>query len=302
MLYLKLILTIVLVTPQFAWGWGALGHQITGAIAEDHLTPQARKALQKITRGESLKKLSTWADRQRSNPKMRFLNTFHYTTVPDGESYNPNKTRKRKDVIQAIEWTTQILSGELQDSRINEKQALALLVHFIGDLHQPLHVGRYSDRGGNSVRLLWFGKKSNLHRIWDSGILKKSKMRFNELVKAIHKKNKIRKSWLGKDIIDWADESISYREQVYSFEGMFFEPFALASFYHTPGYEHNHAYSHDEDFLQFQQASFFKRSRPRSPSLKLGERYFEDNWPLTQKRLLQAGIRIAEVLNQVFSK
>ena len=58
---------------------------------------------------------------------------------------------------------------------------MKLLVHFVGDLHQPLHLGKKEDKGGNDIDILWFGKKSNLHRLWDSDIIDSSKFSFSEL-------------------------------------------------------------------------------------------------------------------------
>ena len=63
---------------------------------------------------------------------------------------------------------------------------LRLLIHIVGDVHQPLHVGRKGDRGGNDIKVTWFGESSNLHKIWDEGLIDNQQLSYTEYVNAIN--------------------------------------------------------------------------------------------------------------------
>src|SRR6185436_16787133 len=97
-----------------------------------------------------------------------------------------------------------------------EKESLRMLIHLVGDIHQPLHVGRPGDRGGNDVKLKWFGSDSNLHRVWDSDMIDGTRLSYTELAESLYKPNAAEvKTWQGTSVRDWASESIGLRKQVY---------------------------------------------------------------------------------------
>lgn len=159
-----------------AWGWGAVGHRATGFIAEANLTPQARAAIQRYVGDANLAEIANWADYLRGNDQYKHASPYHYESVPDGKTFLQDLSSKNRQQIQTGSLVPAIFRAKtvLRDSRASDEEkaiSLKFLVHFIGDLHQPLHSGRPEDRGGNSVKVVWFGRPSNLHSVWDTGLI-----------------------------------------------------------------------------------------------------------------------------------
>ena len=201
-----------------AYGWGQTGHRVIGQIAENHLSNKARKNIRKILGNESLAIVSIWMDEVRSDSNYDHTHDWHWVSIPDGKTYDSCDKNHKGDVIEASErMITLLKSGNTNLEK--KREALKFLVHLIGDMHQPLHVGNGTDKGGNDVKIKWFYNSSNLHRIWDSGIIDKKELSYSELAKSIDfcTKDQITK-WQEGTVKDWAHESMNYREQVYATE------------------------------------------------------------------------------------
>ncbi len=164
------------VVPCF--GWGHVGHMVIGEIAWQHLNDPSKAAVRDILGSETLYYASTWADRVRGIEEYDWLKPYHYVNVPKGETSYRHDLHCPTGVC--------VVGGIMANARIlrdptagedEKKQALRLLAHFVGDLHQPLHVGYAEDRGGNSIPVRFFGRKYinkskgwrvNLHNVWDN--------------------------------------------------------------------------------------------------------------------------------------
>jgi hypothetical protein len=246
-------LFLVLAFSVSSFGWGATGHRATGFIANKYLTKKARKALDRILKGQSLAITSTWMDEVRSDSTYDYMTDWHWVTIPEGQTYDQSAKNPKGDIIQTLE---RIIS-ELKSKTLSEEeqaQRIRILIHLIGDIHQPLHVGAKNDKGGNDVKVMWFRADSNLHRVWDSDIIDDTKLSYTELGESLDKPTEAElKAWQQASVRDWANESQSYQKQVY-------------------------AYGNG----------------------KLGYRYGYLYYPIVKKRLLQAGIRLAGVLNQIY--
>src|SRR5688572_5887535 len=197
-----------------ALGWGATGHRVTGYIADKHLSKKARLAMERILGQQSLAMASTWMDDVKSDSLYDMYEDWHWVTIEDNETYDQTKKNPKGDLIYALE---RIIS-ELKSKKLSPKEEaerLKMLIHLIGDIHQPLHVGR-ADKGGNDVKLTWFGGNSNLHRVWDSDMIDGTRLSYTELAESLYKPNAAEvKTWQSTGVRDWAKESISYRKQVY---------------------------------------------------------------------------------------
>ena len=150
--------------------WGFKGHQVVGAIASQHLTPKAQQAVAQLLDGASLESVAGFADQIKSEPRYKSYSPWHYVNIPFGTAYAEAEKNPKGDVVMAIEHCIK----KLKDDKVAKEDRaffLKLLVHFVGDVHQPLHVGRKEDRGGNGIRLRWRGKSTNLHRLWDTQLL-----------------------------------------------------------------------------------------------------------------------------------
>ena len=238
-----------------SFGWGATGHRATGWIADKYLNKNARKQLERILNGQSLAIAATWMDEIRSDSTYDYTADWHWVTIQNGETYEQSIKNPEGDVIQTVE---RIIT-ELKSKKLTPKQEteyVKMLIHLIGDLHQPLHVGGGNDRGGNDVKLMWFRVDSNLHRVWDSDMIDDTRLSYTELAQSLDKPTATQlQQWQKISVRDWANESMMYRKQVY-------------------------------DYGQG----------------KLGYNYAYRYFPIVRERLLQAGVRIASVLNDIYGK
>jgi S1/P1 Nuclease. len=246
-------LLLSLVLSFHCAGWGPTGHRVTGWVAEKYLTKKARTAIAKILRGESLVMASTWMDEIRSDSTYDHMADWHWVTVPEETSYEDAVKNPNGDIIQTLER----VMAKLRNKNLSQKQQLEhlrILIHLVGDLHQPLHVGAGDDRGGNNVRVMWFGDQSNLHRIWDSDMIDDTRLSYTELAQSLESPDDDQiRAWQKSSIYDWARESQSYHSSVYNYD-----------------------------------------------SGPLGYRYTYLNYPIVRLRLLQAGVRLAGILNQIY--
>jgi len=171
-------LTLLALPIHSALAWGGDGHRIVGDIASRHLTPQAALWVADLLEqsGESnptLASVSTWADQVRGSSEWNYTAPWHYVNLPMGGGFTYDAGRDCPTegcVVEAIALCRAVLEAEDTES-LSEPEALMFLDHFIGDLHQPLHAGYEEDRGGNSIRVTFFGQSRNLHSVWDSGII-----------------------------------------------------------------------------------------------------------------------------------
>lgn|GEM_PF-114488 len=212
-----LLLAVLLAMPLAAWG--PRGHRVVGLIAEKHLSDGARREAARLLSGETLAEVSVWADDVRAEDAWSHTGSWHYVNIPDGVPYERSRMDPKGDVITAIRRYEGVLADR-SASRRERATALKFLVHFVADVHQPLHVGRAEDRGGNGIELSWYGKPSNLHRVWDSGILAQIGLSSRRLAEALDRRlGREALGWRKDSLLDWVDESAEMRPRVYDVRG-----------------------------------------------------------------------------------
>lgn len=161
------LLTALLPSPVLAWGQN--GHRIIGQLAEERIDGKTRAEIEQIIGKESLAEAATFADEERSNPApfwQKEASPWHYVTVPAGQNYSDVGAPEEGDAFSALQKFTATLRDP-NASKADKAVALRFVVHIVGDLHQPLHVGDGTDRGGNDLKVKFFGKSTNLHSVWD---------------------------------------------------------------------------------------------------------------------------------------
>lgn len=180
--------SLLLAFPLNAGAWGILGHKVAAEIASRHLTPEARAAIEQLLAGDNMVEASLWADNVRRTAPWTHTSGYHFADVNEGMTYLQNlgsltpEQQSHGDVIMALLKAQTVLrsstvnadqsADQNADLRAQEKLfALKFAIHFLGDMHQPLHAGHPGDRGGNDIQVNWFGKKANLHAIWDTDIM-----------------------------------------------------------------------------------------------------------------------------------
>ena len=265
---LALLILVILMAPGASWAWGSDGHRIAGEIASHYLTPEAKEAVEKLLDGArwgNLADAGNWADTH-----ARLYRSFddalrlHYVNV-DPEAGDVVIERDCPDggcVLGAIE----ALRSRLRDTsrpRWERTEDLLFLVHFIEDAHQPLHIVHPDQRGGNRTQVLFLEEEMNLHRLWDSGIIK---------------------ARIGPDG-DWKDLAYALRMEIDTAErdawSASLDPAAWAAEILVPARE-----------LTFEVAS----------GQVLEESYYEQALPVVEMQLQRAGVRLAMVLNEIFAE
>lgn len=201
-----------------AFGWGQKGHDVTAFIAENHLTPAAKAACDSIFGGKSIVYWSNWADNACHTPKYEYTKTWHYRNVDAGQDYDTFPRNEKGDVTTAIRSQYGVLANS--NSSLEDKQlALKLLVHFVGDIHQPMHMGHLSDLGGNRVKVKYFGRDKNLHSVWDTDVVESAhNWTFTEWQNQIDRASKEEEAIIisSADPDDWGKETFNYATAIYN--------------------------------------------------------------------------------------
>ena len=197
--------------------WGKTGHRVTGHIAEYHLNKKAKRAIAQLLDGHSLAFVSTYADEIKSDRSFSSYSPWHYVNYPLDSTYEASEKSEYGDIVKGTETCIRIL----KDPRSSKEEKifhLKLLVHFLGDLHQPLHVGRSEDKGGNDIQLQWFNQGTNLHRVWDSNLIDSYGMSFDELGKELirsHSRKEV-KALMKGNVREWVEETHQITKVVYA--------------------------------------------------------------------------------------
>jgi nuclease S1 len=257
-----LVVLAIAVAPEAALGWGRIGHRVSARLTETLLTPATKAAIRDLLApGESLADASTWPDEiRRDRPE---TGPWHYVNVPITEKgYNPDFCQAQGCVVGKIPDFVATLKDP-KSTRDQKREALKFLVHCVQDMHQPVHVGDRGDRGGNDLQVQFFDEGSNLHRVWDSGLLDRvvhDEGKTFDRLKPAFTDDFVKANSPGS-VIDWANESHAAARDAYN------DP--------TTG-------------------------EPLKKGAKLGEDYQARNIPVAERRVLQAAARLARLLNEAF--
>lgn len=210
------VLSLALLSASFMFGWGQKGHDVTTAIASNHLTPATRHALDSLLEGKSIVYYANWLDNASNTPKYNYSKTWHYKNIDDGQTFESAPTLQSGDILTALEREVKILKNSrstLEDNQL----AVKMIIHLIGDMHQPMHMGHFSDRGGNKWKVKFFDTDSNLHTIWDSRVPEAGhKWSYSEWVEQLDRLDpeEIAEVSKGK-FSDWAKESYEIATDIY---------------------------------------------------------------------------------------
>ena len=199
-----------------ALGWGAQGHRLVARLADQELSPAARREVDRLLAGEAdptLAGIANWADELRDNdPELaRRTSRWHFVNLAEqGCEYLPRRDCPNGDcVIEAIRKQATILSDRRQ-SLAARRDALKFIVHFVGDVHQPMHAGYGRDRGGNDTQVNDAGFGTNLHSVWDSRLLFQQRLTdsaYVEKLQALPLAVSLARNPLPPASIEWAKDS-----------------------------------------------------------------------------------------------
>ena len=255
-------------TPAHAWG--PLGHRISAQIAEDNIDGRTRAEIAEILGHEGMPEAGTWPDEQRSNPDPFWqseASPFHYVTLPQGVAVADLAHPPEGDAATALERFTAVLRDD-NASREDKALALRFVIHLVSDLHMPLHAGNGTDRGGNDFVVDWFDEQTNLHWVWDEGMILRQQLSYSEYAARLEARttNAQTVAWWDADPATWIAESADLRDRIYP------------------------ATSEEAGMGTFDASAFLR---------------YQYNWqwtPVMEERLMQSGVRLAAYLDWVFAE
>jgi hypothetical protein len=213
------LLVTTLLISQYVFSWGLTGHRIVAEIAQQHLSKKTKKELYKLTGNEPLAWWANWPDFIKSDSTWNYASAWHYVDLPGHIGKDSFVAVLKKLPGKNLYTQIQDMMAQLKNKTLPLQQrqtALYFLVHLAGDLHQPLHVGRDEDQGGNKIVVYWFDKKTNLHSLWDTGLIEFQQYSYTEYAKLLDIADREEvKAWQSTSLEDWFYESHLQADSIY---------------------------------------------------------------------------------------
>ncbi|WP_075603727.1 S1/P1 nuclease [Saccharicrinis aurantiacus] len=218
-LKISLLFVCISLLTQQVRAWGSTGHRAIAKIAYQQLSEKTKAEIEALLGSDYIPIVANWADEIRSEKDNKLGKLPHYVNMPLDKDYQSSEKNSSGDIVTIIEDMKQTLQSD--NSSVEDKIiALKMLVHLVGDAHQPMHVGLSEDLGGNKVEVNWFGKKTNLHKLWDEEIIDYSRLSYTELATFACQSNIESKSDLKLlNTVDWVNETHEITRQIYNYPG-----------------------------------------------------------------------------------
>ncbi|MDN3583843.1 S1/P1 nuclease [Mucilaginibacter flavus] len=196
--------------------WGFKGHRAVATIAQKHLTSNTAYVVSAILKGQSMADVSTWADENRDNS----TRPWHYLNLPLGLNHQQFvevvSNQGGDNVYSALNKVETTLKDKASTPD-QKNEALKYLIHLVGDAHQPMHVSRKEDKGGNTIQLQFDGKGTNLHSLWDSKLIDHEGLSEPEIAKQYDWANETQiKKWQADSPVEWLWESYQISTELYA--------------------------------------------------------------------------------------
>jgi hypothetical protein len=238
-----------LINSTQALAWGEKGHTIVAEVAFHYMDASTKANVKSLLQGMTLAEAANWMDAKRSDRAYDYMKPFHYIDIEKGGKEMPTG----ENIVTTLQKTLKDLDGMKTLSKEEVKIRILYLMHLIGDVHQPMHIGYPDDKGGNTAQVSFLGKGSNLHAVWDTDIIEYKGISTADVLKT----NKYTPEQLAAikqiDVITWAAQSRSHLKNAYTI-----------------------------------------------PDGKINDQYVDENAPTVKTQLLNAGIRLAAVLDHYF--
>jgi len=258
----RFLLLLLLIVPLPAYAWGPEGHEVIARIAADNLSPTAHLRISQLVGGDAPALLvldSNWADEIRADHPE--TTNWHFVNIEIGsKSYDPRRDCARDDCVVAQIAHDIATLRDPRTPRAAKLDALRFLIHFVGDLHQPLHAADRHDKGGNNLIVLLGGRRTNLHHVWDEDLVEALGPDVNQVAGGIEAglSPQDKAKFAAGTPVDWANES-----------------FGVAA------------------------KEIYARIPSRGP-VRLPRDYARRESPVVRLQLARAGIRLAALLNAIY--
>lgn len=212
-LLIVIAFSIFCFTPILTFAWGAEGHQIVAQIAKANIKSKVLKKVTSYLGETTFEKAATWMDDIKSDKSLDYMKQWHYVNIEKDATY---VKAPDGDIITELD----VVIAELKNYKTMKTEDVAkdikILFHLCGDITQPMHAGYGSDKGGNDVKVKYNDKDFNLHRIWDTDIIRANKITTESCLETA-KKLKLTKSLKPKTIdpIAWMNDSRALLSKAY---------------------------------------------------------------------------------------
>jgi hypothetical protein len=213
---------VLTILPLRSFCWGVTGHRVVAEIAQRHLTKHTKKELKKLIGFESLQQWANWPDFIKSDTTHTWdmASKWHYVNIPGNLSKEDFLARLKSLPGENLYTQIKTMQAQVADRNLPAEQrrvALRFLIHFIGDLHQPLHVGREEDQGGNRITVNWFDRQTNLHSVWDNSLVDFQQYSFSEYACTLDIMDEdATRAWRESPLEEWFYESYQLANKVYA--------------------------------------------------------------------------------------
>lgn len=221
---LILVLCVIVAAPS--WSFGKIGHQLVCQTAFAHMTPKAQSKVTAIAKRAGYRSFAescSWADAIKKKSRYDFAKPHHYLNVgrhqlkleKNHQCGSKGCVLEAIDVYQRLLQQQSLTKQEAKLYSLNKNEAVLFLAHFVGDIHQPMHVSYADDLGGNKYNIRYQGDRISLHWLWDGVLLNPCgyPKPCHAPVPAISSEQ--RQRWSQLSILDWANESLSITRTIY---------------------------------------------------------------------------------------
>jgi len=212
--YISFVLAFICIS------WGGTGHKTVAKIAENHLSDNAKVAVKALLGDQSMADVASWADGLRNDPDYSNTGSWHYINATLGLNFADFSKTVKDEGPTNVYGALLKCEGDIKSKGTTFQQksdALKFIIHFVGDMHQPMHVSRAEDKGGNSIQMQYNGKGTNLHSLWDSGLINKEGETFEQMAVGYDRATPAEiKQWQSTDPMRWAYESYEIATKLYA--------------------------------------------------------------------------------------
>lgn len=212
---LAFLLTLLII-PAKTFAWGSKGHALVAEVAFNYMDENTKKEVLKYLNGMTIEDAANWMDNVKSDHSYDYMRAYHYVNFDKGAKVLETEG---DNIIFQLNTTIKELQNKEKLSKEEINLKIKILFHLIGDLHQPLHVGYGADKGGNTMQINYNFRGTNLHSLWDSGIIEYKKISLPDCLNANKYSVNEMRALQYIDVVSWATDSRAYLPQAYKTGG-----------------------------------------------------------------------------------
>lgn len=207
-------------SAQFVHAWGMTGHRVIAEIAENHLSKKAKKNIHKIIGNQKLAYWANWPDfiKSDTSARMQATSSWHFVNAPANMTYDAYQEVLKNTPENNLYKAYLNIKNDVKNpsGSWSEQEQLYFILHLVADAHQPMHVGREEDLGGNRIEVTFFGRKTNIHRVWDSDLVENEQYAYTEYARVLDIDKNAYKRHTQNSWEDWLYDTHQVANKIYA--------------------------------------------------------------------------------------